>query len=88
MTDKQRNPNDVRVVVTGIGTINPIGNTVEEFWDNLLTGKNGVRLVRNVDIDDYFIKIAGEIDLPDISEYFTEKKMAKRLDKYIILGQI
>ena len=83
-----KNPHDVRVVVTGIGTVNPIGKDVPEFWDNLVSGKSGIRHVKNVDIGDYPIRIAGEIDLPDISEYFTEKKMAKRLDRYIILGYV
>ena len=83
-----RNPNDVRVVVTGIGTLNPLGNTVEEFWGNLLRGKNGIRTIQNVEIDDYNIKIAGEVDLPDIAEYFAEKKMAKRLDRYVVYAHI
>ncbi len=88
MDKNRRNPNDVRVVITGIGTINPIGNNVEEFWDSLLAGKSGVRHVKNVEIGDYPIRIAGEIDLPDVSDFFTEKKMAKRLDRYIVLGYV
>ncbi len=88
MQATKNNPHDVRVVITGLGTINPIGATVEEFWDNLAAGKSGVRHVRNVEVGDYPIRIAGEIDLPDVSEYFTEKKMAKRLDRYIILGYV
>ena len=79
---------EVRVVVTGIGTVNPLGNTVREFWDNLKIGKSGVRLIKNVDIDDYSIKIAGEVDPPDPAEYFKEKKMAKRLDRYVVYGYI
>lgn len=83
-----KNPNDVRVVVTGIGTINPIGNTVDEFWDNLAVGKSGIRTIQNVDIEDYNIKIAGEVDLPDIVDYFEQKKMAKRLDRYVVYAHI
>jgi len=88
MQANKKNPHDIRVVITGLGTINPIGTNVTEFWDSLIAGKSGVRHVQNVDIGDYPIRIAGEIDLPDISEYFTEKKMAKRLDRYIILGYV
>ncbi|MBN1686910.1 MAG: beta-ketoacyl-[acyl-carrier-protein] synthase family protein [Spirochaetales bacterium] len=80
--------NNVRVVVTGIGTVNPLGNTVREFWDNLKIGKSGVRLIQNVEIDNYGVKIAGEVDPPDPTEYFKEKKMAKRLDRYVIYGYI
>lgn len=88
MQSTKTNPHDVRVVVTGIGTVNPIGNNVTEFWENLLAGHSGVRHVQNVEIDDYPIRIAGEIDLPDITGYFSEKKMAKRLDRYVILGHV
>ncbi len=88
MSKNRRNPNDVRVVITGIGTINPIGNSVKEFWENLIKGKSGVRHVKNVEIGDYPIRIAGEIDLPDVSGFFTEKKMAKRLDRYVVLGYV
>jgi 3-oxoacyl-[acyl-carrier-protein] synthase II len=88
MQSMTRNPLETRVVVTGIGTVNPIGNTVEEFWENLAAGKSGVRHVQHVAVGDYPIRIAGEIDLPDISSYFTEKKLAKRLDRYIVLGYV
>ncbi len=82
------NFSDVRVVVTGLGTVNPLGNTVREFWDNLKIGKSGVRLIKNVDIDNYQIRIAGEVDPPDPAEYFKEKKMARRLDRYVVYGYI
>ena len=80
--------NDVRVVVTGLGTVNPIGNSVREYWDNLKIGKSGVRTIQNVDIDNYSIRIAGEVDPPDPTEYFKEKKMARRLDRYVVYGYI
>ena len=83
-----KNPHDVRIVVTGIGTINPIGNNVEEFWQNLISGKSGIRLAKNVDLSDYSVKIAGEIDLPDLTPYFKPKRMSKKLDRYIVLGHV
>ncbi|RKX79821.1 MAG: beta-ketoacyl-[acyl-carrier-protein] synthase II [Spirochaetes bacterium] len=80
--------NNRRVVITGLGTINPIGNNIKEYWDNLQKGKSGVRLAKNVDLSDYYVKIAGEIDLPDVSQYFRSKRDLKRLDRYIILGHV
>ncbi len=78
-----------RIVVTGIGTINPIGNTVSEFWENLKVGKSGIRKIRNFDIGDYYVQIGGEIDLPeDVKDYFIAKKMFKRLDRYTNLTLI
>ncbi|MEW5814776.1 MAG: beta-ketoacyl-ACP synthase II [Spirochaetota bacterium] len=88
MKNHRINPHDVRVVITGIGTINPLGNNVDEYWNSLLAGKSGVRKIKNADIGNYHIKIAGEVDLPDLSEYFKEKRMIKRLDRYIVLAYI
>jgi 3-oxoacyl-[acyl-carrier-protein] synthase II len=83
-----KDPREVRVVITGLGTINPIGATVKEFWENLIKGKSGVRRLQAFPIDGYSVQIAGEIDLPDLSEYFKDKKMARRLDRYVVLAQI
>ena len=77
-----------RVVITGVGTINPVGNTVPEFWDNLLNRKSGIRLSQKVDLDNYHVKIAGEIDKPDLSEYFPSKKMLRRFDDYIVWAHV
>lgn len=85
---RRKNPYATRVVITGLGTINPLGNNVPEFWDNLLKGKSGVRLARNIDLKDSPVKIAAELDLPDLSSYFKEKRMIRRLDRYIILAHI
>ncbi len=84
----KRNPMETRVVVTGIGTVNPLGNTVSAFWDKLKSGTSGVRKIQNVDIGNYGIQIAGEVDPPDPTEYFKEKKMARRLDRYIVYGYV
>ena len=75
------------MVITGIGTINPIGNSVEEFWHNLVIGKSGIREVQNLELGDFPVRIGGEIDLPDVSEYIP-KKMVRRLGRFITLGQI
>jgi 3-oxoacyl-[acyl-carrier-protein] synthase II len=83
-----RNPHETRVVVTGLGTINPLGDIVQEFWDNLIKGKSGIRRTQNVEPNDFSVQIAGEIDLPDITKYFKSKKVEKKLDRYIIFGHI
>jgi 3-oxoacyl-[acyl-carrier-protein] synthase II len=83
------NPFDRRVVITGLGTINPIGNNVEEFWDNLIVGKSAARIAQNMDLSNYHVRIAAEIDLPeDAAEYFKSKKMMRRLGRFITHSQI
>ncbi len=77
-----------RIVITGLGTINPLGSTVEEFWNNLCTGKSGTRKITNVNIGDYHVQIAAQTDIPDnIRDYFKQRKMVRRLDRYILFGQ-
>lgn len=83
-----RNPSEVRVVITGMGTINPIGNSVAEFWENLVKGKSGVRRITSFPINGFSVQIAGEIDLPNVSPYFRNRKMARRLDRFVVLSQI
>ncbi len=77
-----------RIVITGMGTINPIGYNVPEFWDNLIKGKNGIRLVKNTDVSESQVKIGGEVDLPEDTREYFPKKMIKRLERFILFGQI
>jgi 3-oxoacyl-[acyl-carrier-protein] synthase II len=83
-----RNPAEVRVVITGMGTINPIGNSVAEFWENCIKGKSGVRHISSFPINGFSVQIAGEIDLPDLTPYFKNKKMARRMDRFVVLAEI
>lgn len=83
-----RDPLNTRIVITGIGTINPIGNTVEEFWRNLIAGMSGVRLVKNPDIAKFRVRIGGEVDLPDLTGYFKKISMSRRLDRYVVFAYI
>ncbi|MDH4257760.1 MAG: beta-ketoacyl-ACP synthase II [Candidatus Aminicenantes bacterium] len=87
MNRKKRDTDTTRVVITGMGTINPIGYNVEEFWENLIAGKSGIRLIQNVDLSDFSVKIGGEVDYPDLSEYFP-KRMLSRLGRFIIFGHV
>ena len=79
---------DKRIVITGIGTINPIGNNVSEFWYNLIEGKSGIRQAKNMDVSHLPVKIAAEIDLPDLRARIPSKRSLKRLDRSIILAYI
>lgn len=85
MAITKKNPNEIRVVITGMGTINPIAHSVEEFWENLTKGKSGIRLAQHVDLSDFSVKVAGEIDYPDLSGYLP-KKMIRRLGRFILSG--
>ena len=85
---KPTDPHAVRVVVTGLGTINPIGSTVREFWDNLKEEKPGIRRIQNFDVGDFPVQIGGEIDLADFEGYFKTKRVEKKLDRFIIFGHI
>lgn len=69
----------VRTVVTGMGVVTPIGNSVEEYWSALLAGKSGVATVTRFKVDDYPTKIAGEIKNFDASQYI-DKKELRRMD--------
>jgi len=68
-----------RVVITGLGVISPVGNTVDAYWDSLTSGKSGVGPVTRFDISDFTAKIAAEVKDFDVTEY-VEKKASRRMD--------
>lgn len=70
-----------RVVVTGIGVLTPIGNTVDEMWKNMLEGKSGTDLITKFDTKDFSTKFACEVKDFDIEEYIS-KKEARRMDLF------
>jgi len=70
-----------RVVVTGLGSITPLGKTVSEFWDNLIKGTSGARPITHFDVTDFPTKFAGQIDNYNPTDYFPAKE-ARRLDKF------
>jgi len=71
-----------RVVITGLGTINALAHTVEEFWENLLKGKCGIDHVKHFDLSqDYPSRIAGEVRNFEPEIYFNKKRLRK-LDRY------
>ncbi len=70
-----------RVVVTGLGAITPIGNTVEEFWKGIQEGKCGIDKITAFDTSTFKVKLAAEVKNYDPEKYF-DRREAKRLDKY------
>jgi 3-oxoacyl-[acyl-carrier-protein] synthase II len=71
-----------RVVVTGLGALSPIGNTVDEFWSSLVQGRSGVGPITKFDATDYPTRIAGEVRNFDPLN-FVDKKEARRLDPFL-----
>ena len=74
-----------RVVVTGLGCISPVGNTVAESWANLLAGKTGIDLITQFDASNFACKFAGEVKGFNIADYIPEKE-ARHMDRFIHLG--
>lgn len=70
-----------RVVVTGMGAITPIGNTVDEFWEGIKDGKCGVDEISQFDTKDYKVKLAAEVKNFVAEDYF-DRKGAKRLERF------
>ena len=69
-----------RVVVTGLGTINPLGNNVSDTWNNLINGVSGVDYISSFDTDELPVKFAGEVKNFDANEYLG-KQQARKLDR-------
>ena len=74
-----------RVVVTGLGCVSPVGNTVAESWANLLAGKSGIDLITQFDAGAFACKFAGEVKGFNIVDYIPEKE-ARHMDRFIHLG--
>ena len=74
-----------RVVVTGLGIISPIGNTVQEAWDSALAGKSGINRITRFDASRLSCQIAGEVKDFDVAQYLSPKE-ARRMDIFIHYG--
>jgi 3-oxoacyl-[acyl-carrier-protein] synthase II len=69
-----------RVVVTGLGTINPLGNNVADSWEKLINGDSGIDYITSFDTEDLPVKFAGEVKGFDANEYMG-KQHARKLDR-------
>ena len=74
-----------RVVVTGLGIISPVGNTVTEAWNNIIAGKCGIGRITRFDASNFAAQIAGEVKDFDIGQYLSPKE-ARRMDTFIHYG--
>ncbi len=74
-----------RVVVTGLGCISPVGNTVPEAWANLLAGQSGIDLITKFDTTGMSCKVAGEVKGFDLESYISAKE-ARAMDTFIHYG--
>lgn len=74
-----------RVVVTGLGIVSPVGNTVEEAWQNIVAGRSGIATITRFDASSFSSQIAGEVKNFDVAAYISPKD-ARRMDTFIHYG--
>ena len=77
-----------RVVVTGLGTINPLGNTVINSWDALLSSQSGISKINKFDTEGYPCKIAASIADNEIDEKIVSTRDQRKIDRFIALGLV
>ena len=68
---------DRRIVITGLGTVNPVGKNVKEFWDGIVTGKSGIGPMTKIETDGIESKVAAEILDFKASDYMNSKAARK-----------
>ncbi len=76
-----------RVVITGMGAVTPIGNTVAEFEENLFSGRNGIAPITHFDTADFTCRLAGEVKGLDPSTVIDPKEI-KRMDQFTVLAMV
>ncbi|MDB5105048.1 MAG: 3-oxoacyl-[acyl-carrier-protein] synthase [Fibrobacteres bacterium] len=77
-----------RVVITGLGTVNPLGLTVEEYWRRLAHGESGIGIVDRFENSTMSSRIGGQVRAFDHMPWFKDQKMARRLDRAIIYAHV
>ena len=77
-----------RVVVTGLGTINPLGNSVESSWQALVNSKSGIKTIDTFNTEGYPCKIAATVDDSFIDENIVSVRDLRKIDRFIALGLI
>jgi len=76
-----------RVVVTGMGMLSPLGNSVADSWQGALEGRSGISTISRFDTENFGVKIGGQISDLDVTEYI-DKKDARRMDVFMQYGLI
>ncbi len=74
-----------RVVVTGLGIVSPVGNSIPVAWDNIVAGKSGIGPITHFDVSDFSVRFGGEIRDFDVSSYIPAKD-ARRMGAFIHYG--
>ncbi|ALE53104.1 3-oxoacyl-ACP synthase [Candidatus Thioglobus autotrophicus] len=74
-----------RVVITGMGIVSPVGNTVEESWSNILAGKSGINALTNIETEGQSVTFGGSVKNFEITDYLKPKD-AKKMDTFIHYG--
>ena len=74
-----------RVVVTGLGIVSPVGNSVKQSWDNILNGVSGIDYLTNLDTEGQVVTFGGSVKDFDIGDYISPKD-AKKMDIFIHYG--
>ena len=74
-----------RVVVTGLGIISPVGNSIAAAWENILAGKSGIGPISNFDVSGFPVRFGGEVRDFDITDY-TSAKEARKMAQFIHYG--
>lgn len=74
-----------RVVVTGLGTVSPLGLTVAETWQGILAGKSGIAPIEHIDVSNYSVRFGGSVKGFNVENYIP-KKDAKKMDIFIHYG--
>ena len=74
-----------RVVVTGLGVVCPVGNTVDEAWQNIVAGRSGIAPIERFDASTFACRFAGEVKGFDVAAYLPPKE-ARHMDLFIHFG--
>ncbi len=74
-----------RVVVTGLGIVSPVGLSIVDAWDNITSGRSGIRPITSFDVSDFSVRFGGTIEGFDVSEYVA-KKDARKMDIFLHYG--
>lgn len=76
-----------RVVVTGLGMVSPVGNTVQETWENILAGKSGAATIDSFDVSAFSTQFSCSVKNFDYEPYFTTKE-ARKMDVFVQFGMV
>ncbi len=77
-----------RVVITGLGTVNPLGLSVDEYWKNLALGQSGIRPLTRFDASSMNTRFGGQVPDFDFMPYIKDQKMGRRLDRSIVYATV